>query len=105
MRTDDPLSKLLHEWKVATPLPLGMQDQVWHRIERANTRQAPWVLILRQVSSLFTRPALAAGYVTFLLVAGLAAGYWQARAANAQVDVQLSSRYVQMIDPYRNSHR
>ena len=49
-----------------------------------------------------SRPALAASYVAVLLMAGVVAGYWQARTTNAQVDDHLSSRYVQMVDPYQN---
>ena len=40
-----------------------------------------------------------------LLLAGLAAGYWQARATNAHAEDTLSARYVQMVDPYQTPNR
>jgi hypothetical protein len=48
------------------------------------------------------RPSVAASYLVVLLLAGVLAGYWQARAANARAEEMLSARYVQVVDPYQN---
>ena len=102
--TDQNLDKVLQEWRVSAPVPPRFQEQVWQRIERAETRDSTWVTFLRQISAALSRPALAVSYVALLLFLGLAAGYWQAQASNAHADQVLSSRYVQLIDPYEVAH-
>jgi hypothetical protein len=102
--TDQNLNKVLKEWRVSAALPPRFQEQVWHRIEEAETRDSAWVTFLREISAAFARPALAVSYVAVLLMVGLAVGYWQAQASNAQADQMLSSRYVQLIDPYQSTH-
>ena len=102
---DETLSRVLREWKVKTQLPPRFQDSVWHRIERNEAREPAWRLWFSRLTSAMARPGLATSYLAVLLLAGLLAGYWQARAANAQAEAQLSARYVQVIDPYQMPHR
>jgi len=101
--TDQNLDKVLREWRVSAPLPPRFQEQVWQRIEHADTRDSAWATFIRQITAAFSRPALAMSYVTVLLLAGLAAGYWQAQTSNAHADQMLSSRYVQLMDPYQTT--
>jgi hypothetical protein len=98
----DGLHSLLRDWEVARPLPAGFGDRVWRRIaqDEASTG-APWVLLTNWLADKLTRPALAIGYLTVLALAGLVAGSWQARVASEHAAATLSSRYVQMVDPYR----
>jgi hypothetical protein len=101
MENQAPVSNLLREWRVDAPLPPGFQDQVWRRIDRAVPREPAWLARVRQVVRAMTRPALAVSYLAVLLLAGLATGYIQAKAANARTDDRLSARYVQAVDPYQ----
>jgi hypothetical protein len=100
---DEPLSRVLREWKVTKPLPPRFQDEVWRRIERSETSASPWWMLIYRFAAAISRPSLAASYLTVLLLAGVIAGYWQARVANAHAEATLSARYVQMLDPYHNS--
>jgi hypothetical protein len=99
----DALGRLLNEWQVDTKLPPRFQENVWRRIELGQAQEPLWRLVSRRLMELLARPALAASYVTILLVCGLGAGLWQARSANAQADEALSSRYVHLVDPYQAS--
>jgi len=102
--SDKALSQVLGEWKVKTSLPPRFQDAVWHRIERSETREPAWKLLWARLTAAIARPTLATSYLAVLLLAGLLAGYWQARVANAHAEAQLSARYVQVIDPYQMPH-
>jgi hypothetical protein len=104
--TDEALGQMLRQWKLDAPLPPRFQEQVWRRIERAETpSSAPaWRLLVHRFAAALARPSLAVSYVTVLLLAGLLAGYWQGRVTRAHVDESLGSRYVQMLDPYQKSH-
>ena len=98
----DGLSRLLHEWDVKAGLPPRFQENVWRRIELAQSQDSIWRTLARRLMEGLARPSLATSYVTILLVAGLGAGYWQARTANAQAEEALSLRYVHMVDPYQS---
>jgi hypothetical protein len=50
---------------------------------------------------MLAQPRLAAGYVTALLLLGFAAGWARGLEKSAEMDQQLGSRYVQVIDPYQ----
>jgi hypothetical protein len=107
MQSDPELRQVLHEWNVKAPLPPRFQEQVWRRIERAETQvQVPaWRLVWQRVAAALTRPTPAISYMTVLLLAGLLAGYWQARLTRAQTDEQMGTRYVQLISMFENPHR
>ena len=101
---DEALSRVLREWKVKPQLPPRFQDAVWQRILRSETKETTWGLLWGRLAAAITRPTLATSYLAVLLLAGLLAGYWQARAANANAEARLSARYVQVIDPYQMPH-
>jgi hypothetical protein len=107
MQSDQALRQLLHEWKLESSLPPRFQEQVWQRIERQEVPvQVPgWVMLWQRFSAALTRPTPAIGYVTVLLLAGVLAGYWEARVTRAQVDEQMGARYVQLVSSFQNPHR
>ena len=74
-------------------------------LKRREDAEPVWLLLVRRISAAIARPSLAVSYVVFLLFVGLAAGYWQAQAANAHAERMLSSRYVQMLNPYQSPVR
>ena len=98
----EPVRKLLQEWKVTTPLPPRFQEQVWQRIERAETQAvfSVWAVIAHWVGTVLPRPALAASYIAVLLTIGVTVGWAQARQETARVKVELGQRYVRVLDPY-----
>jgi hypothetical protein len=106
-QSDGALCQVLREWKVDSSLPARFQEQVWRRIERAEPQvQVPaWVLLWQRLTSALARPSLAVSYVTLLLMTGLLAGYWQARATRAQIDEHMGARYVQVVSSFESPHR
>ncbi len=44
---------------------------------------------------------MAVSYLSVLLVAGVASGYWRGQANTAHTRDQLGSRYLQSVDPYQ----
>lgn len=102
---DAGLSTLLRECSIAAPLPPRFQEAVWRRIARREAEPsvvaALWTDCVRWIDIMLPRPALAASYLTVLLVIGGSAGWAQARQEKARVSVELSSRYVQSVDPYQ----
>ena len=103
---DEVLGRVLKEWSITAPLPPRFQDAVWHRIERAERQTFSWRTVLERLTTALARPALASSYVAVLVLAGLLAGYWEAKFVHAHAEAQLSARYVQLVDPYRSlAHR
>ena len=99
---DPAFDRALREWQIQDPLPPRFREQVWRRIERVEDH-APAPLrtqFLAWIGQGLARPSLAVSYVTLLLLTGLLAGYLQARTDATRAEKALSSRYVQMIDPY-----
>ena len=103
---DKALQQTLRAWKVNEPLPPRFREHVWQRIarEEAHAPAGLWTNISAWLASAMARPSLAVSYVTLLLLAGLVAGYWQARVDTARASETFGVRYVQMIDPYIISH-
>ena len=99
----DGLERALEQWRVSTPLPPRFQEQVWRKIECAKAPQRISVgeLIARWLESVMPRPAVAASYVSILLVGGLLAGTWQAQEHNARSEQTFARKYVQSVDPYQ----
>ena len=99
---DDPLHKVLQEWRADTSLPTGFQEQVWRRIERAQASAAPsvWAAVSNWIATVLPRPALAATYVAVLLAIGVTAGWTQAHQETHHVRDELGQRYVRVLDPY-----
>lgn len=102
---DAPLDPLLQEWTVKPSLPPRFNEQVWRRIERAETAPAPSVslatVFANWIATMLPRPALATVYVTVLFVIGASVGWSQARQETARVSSDLSARYAQAVDPYQ----
>ncbi len=101
------LRALLQESKQEASLPPRFQEQVWRRIERAETAPVPTVslatVFANWLTNLLPRPALATAYVAVLLIIGASVGWSQARQETARVTGELSARYAQAVDPYRTT--
>jgi hypothetical protein len=104
-QNDESLRQVLQEWRVETSLPPRFQEGVWRRIELNETRSSGWSSLLSRIVAGIARPSLAASYLVILLLAGVLAGYWQARVSNAHAEQLLSARYVQVVDPYQSLHQ
>jgi hypothetical protein len=105
-RDEAALSKALKQWQVTEPLAPGFNERVWQAIarEEALSSVTVWSLISAWLTRAFARPSLAVSYITLLLAAGLLAGYWQSQLRSNHEDEAMSSRYVQMVDPYQGAH-
>ena len=99
---DDPLHKLLKEWRAESSLPPRFQEAVWRRIERAQSPTPPSLrlVIAHWIGAVLPRPALAASYMAALLIVGVTAGWAQAHQSNTHVRDELAQRYVRVLDPY-----
>ena len=100
---DEPLHKVLQEWRVEAPLPSRFQESVWQRIEPAQTTATPsvWAIIVHWIGTVLPRPALAVSYVAVVLTIGATAGWAQARQEAARLHDELGHRYVRLLDPYQ----
>ncbi len=96
------LGRVMRAWRVETPLPPRFQQEVWRRIERAESQTQPsfwgWLAGLLEVHLL--RPQFALSYVAALVVLGVAAGALMAQATTRRVNADLGARYVQSLDPF-----
>ena len=107
----EPLHGVLREWRVTEPLPPRFQEGVWRRTQRAESSATPaatttlWSVCESWLVAALPRPAVAGAYLSVLLVAGMTAGYWQARQSTARLDNELGARYVQAVDPYQKPSR
>jgi hypothetical protein len=101
------LKALLQEWDPRPSLPPRFQEAVWRRIERAESTPVPGVtlgqLFAMWLATKLPRPALAAAYVTVLLVIGAGVGWSQARQESARITAELGARYAQAVDPYQST--
>jgi|SRR5215471_7744475 len=100
------LDNALLAWEVKNPLPPRFREQVWRRIERAEALGPAglWPGLVRWLNQTLARPSVALSYVTVLLLAGVLAGLLQARVEKTRTVEELSSRYVQVLDPYQMHH-
>ena len=100
---DERLHAVLSEWKPETSLRPRFQEQVWRRIQNAETdaRLNLWSAFSQWLESAFRRPALAMSYVTVLLLLGLTTGYVRAQDKSAHAQSQWRAMYVQSVDPYQ----
>ena len=100
--SDPQLSSLLHEWEIKSTLPPRFSEHVWQRIASEETSVADTGSGFRDwLARLLLRPAVAFSYLTILLLVGSAAGLFQAQAKSQRAAETLSTRYVQMLDPYQ----
>ena len=97
----------MRDWKITASLPPRFQEQVWRRIEGAESASAPSVslatVLADWIVTVLRRPALATAYVAALLVIGASVGWSQARQETARVTTELGARYAQAVDPYQSS--
>lgn len=100
---EEQLRSVLREWVVETPLPPRFQEQVWHRIEEAETPLGTgfWAGVSRLIDVVLPRPKIAFSYIAALLLLGVAAGSVAGQIKSSHLNATLSERYVQSIDPYR----
>src|SRR5579871_5330826 len=98
----DPLENILHQWSVPASLPPRFQEQVWQRIERAQTPAAAtlWRRLVRVIEDMLPRPSFAVAYLAVILAVGGAAGTLAAQARTSRLEAQLGARYVHSIDPF-----
>jgi hypothetical protein len=107
----EPLRKTLREWRVTEALPPRFQEGVWRKIQQAESSAMPattttlWLLCKAWLATALPRPAVAAAYLSVLLLAGTAAGYWRAQQTTSHLDDELGMRYVQSVDPYQKPSR
>lgn len=100
---DHTLQQILREWRLTALLPPRFRERVWRRIALAEPHPtgAVWGAFRNWVETALLRPAMALGYATVLLAAGLGAGYWHGQQTTARWDATLGLRYVQAVDPYQ----
>jgi hypothetical protein len=102
---NNPLKKVLDQWRVAEPLPPRFQEQVWRRIEKREIPEVgAWELGRQWLEVLFARRAVALAYIAVLLATGLMAGYASGSAHQRAEKAALAVRYIQSIDPYYSAH-
>ena len=101
--SNDSLSKVLREWKVSAPLPPRFEEQVWQRIARseAAAKSSLWKQLSNWLDFVLPRPAVAASYLSVLLLAGVATGYWRGHERAAHLQQEMSSRYLLSVNPYQ----
>jgi hypothetical protein len=101
-QNDPVLDQCLKSWRVTVSLPPGFQEQVWRRIEQAETsREMPLVPAFQNlVNAFLAHRAWVASYLALALVIGLALGFRQAREETNSLSANLGQRYVQSLDPY-----
>ena len=100
---DEALQKKLKTWRLSSPLPHRFQEEVWRRIVRSQTKpsQPWWQSIVDWFEAALPQPAMAASFVSALILLGLVAGWWQAKELKTRVETQMGARYVQAVDPYQ----
>ncbi len=101
---DAALNRTLRSWKVETPFPPRFNEQVWKRVaaaEAAIAETSPWKAARLWLEQLTLKPVFAATYAIALVVLGIAGGAWHAQLSDEQEARSMSTRYVQMVDPYQ----
>ena len=103
---DPVLQSALKQWTVTEPLPPRFNERVWQGIARAEGLESAntWSTITNWLTRSLARPSMAVSYIVLLLGVGLLAGHWQAQIKSNHESETLSSRYVQMVDPYQITH-
>ena len=90
-QSNDPLSRVLIEWRVAPPRTSEFRTDVWARIG-ARKEAESWIGYLRG------HIAVVAGALALAVVVGAVGGRSQARALAAAESARLASAYVQGMD-------
>jgi len=100
--SDAALNTVLFAWRVKTALPPSFQEQVWHRIARAEEQSRPGFgsILSSLLEFVLPRPKVAYAYLALLLALGVAAGSWTAQVKNSRLQTSLGSRYLQSVNPF-----
>jgi hypothetical protein len=101
-RKSDALSEMLHTWRTTAPVPPDFRDSVWRRIaqEEAKPNLSFFASLSAWMETVLPRPKFALSYVAALLLVGMTSGLWVAQNQSHRITGELSSRYVQSVDPY-----
>jgi hypothetical protein len=104
-KEDVALDGALKRWQPKETLPPRFEERVWKRIAHAEAkRPSRWANFWVEIWAGLSRPSLAAVYLALLLLTGMLGGYYHARLAESHTLEELSTRYVQMVDPYQIRH-
>ncbi|SRR5258706_1355699 len=104
-KRDAALDTMLKRWQSEENLAPRFEERVWKRIAHAEAkRPSRWAAFWLEIWAGLSRPSLAAVYLALLLLTGMAGGYYHARLAESHTLDELSTRYVQMVDPYQTRH-
>src|SRR5579863_1944594 len=87
---DEPLRKVLREWRVEDALPPRFQERVWARIKE-DERVAPGIgaTAWKWLVTALTRPAFATAYVAVFFLIGVGAGCEQGLTKTAHTESSL----------------
>ena len=101
-RKNDALSETLHTWRTTAPVPPGFREGVWQRIAQAEAKSnlSFFASLSAWMETVLPRPKFALCYVAALLLMGMTSGLWMAQSQSHRITGELSSRYVQSVDPY-----
>jgi hypothetical protein len=101
---EDPLHRLLAEWRVEASLPPRFQEQVWRRIEAVEAPTTTvWAVFRRWLEAAFARPRLAVAYVAVWISLGLVLGFHQGQTHSSRVEERLAASYIQSIAPWQST--
>jgi hypothetical protein len=99
---DRQLQSLLRDWKIEASLPPRFDERVWRRIaSEEKPAMNPLLALKTWLGQFALKPAFALSYATILVLFGLVGGLLQAEAKSHRASEELSTRYVQMVDPYQ----
>ena len=100
---NEPLDRLLQNWRVSANPSANFQARVWKRIrsEQMEKETSLWLLLRGTLEHLFAQPAASFFSVLLLSVLGVGAGYVHGETKAAEMRSGLAQRYLQSIDPYQ----
>ena len=100
---DQELSAALSRWKVDSPLPPNLRENVWRRIaEIEASRWKPLNQWKAWLQMAFGRRPFILSYVSVLVMLGLLAGLWHGRSLERQVQTLLAERYFDEIASHQH---
>ena len=105
LRPDEPLSRVLREWEVKSPLPLGFEAAVFRRIEESQRQSTSlWQRLEYWISTALAQPALATVLIAAFITLGLTAGWKGGREESARTRAELGERYLRSVSPQPSAH-
>lgn len=95
----DDLSKLLENWEPSVPEPADFRENVWRRIEVAETpRRSLFRSWYENVLILLSMPRIAVAMAILAVFAGIAVGSGAAHSDNATAYLRSVNPYAQLSD-------